>query len=72
MVGEGSIKIIDLEKDRGAIDVERSEVVLFVWVVGFAEIIEDRDGLDDPVQGFLTEGGDAWGNDNAAADEVLA
>jgi hypothetical protein len=72
MVGEGSIKIIDLEKDSFPLDLERSKVVLFVWVVGFAEIIKDRDGLDDPVQGFLTESGDAWGDDGAAAEEVLA
>jgi hypothetical protein len=72
MVGEGLVEIIDLEKDRGAVDVERSEVVLLIWVVGFAEIVEDRDGLDDPAQGFLTEGGDAWGDDDAAAEEVLA
>jgi hypothetical protein len=49
MVGESPVEIIDLEKDRDAIDVERSEVVLFVWVVGLAEVVEDRDGLDDPV-----------------------
>jgi hypothetical protein len=47
--GEGFVVIIDLEKDHDAIDVEPSEVVLLVRVIGLAEVIEDRDRLDDPV-----------------------
>jgi hypothetical protein len=72
MSGKGFVVTIDLEKDRDAIDIERAEVVLFVWVVGFAEIIEDRDGLHNPIQDFLAEGGHAWGNDDTATEEVLA
>ncbi len=58
--------------DGDAIEIERSEVVLFVWVVGFAEIIEDRDGLHNPIQNFLAEGGDTWGNDGTAGEQMLA
>jgi ABC-type uncharacterized transport system substrate-binding protein len=47
MVGEGPIKIIDLEKDRFAFDFERPKVVFFVRVICAAEIVEHRDRLDD-------------------------
>ena len=56
MVGEGPIKIVDLEKDRFAFDFERPEVVFFVRVVGVAEVIEHGDRLDNPVDSFLAEG----------------
>ena len=35
------IEIIDLEKYLVATDLEYSEVVLFVWVVGMAEVVVD-------------------------------
>jgi hypothetical protein len=41
VVSEGGVEIIDLEKDRLPISIERAEVVLFVWVVLMTEIVVD-------------------------------
>jgi len=38
MVGEALVVIIDLEKDRLTVGFERAEIVLFVRIVGVAEI----------------------------------
>ena len=71
MVGEGSIKIIDLEKDRFPLGYERSEVMFSVRVVGVTEGIIHSDCFDDPVDGFPAKGGYAGGDDGAAADQML-
>jgi hypothetical protein len=39
------IVIVDLEKDVVAVDFERAKVVLFVRIVGVAEIVEHGDRL---------------------------
>jgi hypothetical protein len=31
--------MIDLEKDRLAVDLKRPKIVFFIWVIGVAEII---------------------------------
>jgi hypothetical protein len=42
-----------------AVGIERPKVVLFARVVGVTKIVKDRDGLDDPGDGFGPEGGNA-------------
>ena len=54
---ERLIEIIDLEKDRLAIDLERPKVVFFIWIVGVTEIVVQGDGLDNAGDGFSSEGG---------------
>ena len=54
------IKIIDLEHDDVPVNVERAKVVLLVRVVRMAEVIEDRDGFDDPLDSLGAEGRNAW------------
>ena len=71
-MGEGAIKIIDLEKDRFAFDLERPEVVLFVRVIGVTEVIERGDRLDNSVDSFLAEGCNARSDDGAAANQMVA
>ena len=69
--GQGLVVIIDLEKDRFPLGLERSEVMFSVRVVGVTEGIIHSDCLDDPVEGFSAKGGDAGGDDGAAADQML-
>ncbi len=59
MLVEASIIIIDFKKDRCPLCLEASEIMLLMWVVSVAEIIKHGDGLKNPVDSFLTEGGDA-------------
>jgi len=70
-VGEGSSKIIDLEKDSFPLDLERSEVMFAVRVVGVAEVIIPSDCLNDPVERFPAKSGDPGGDDGATADQML-
>jgi hypothetical protein len=49
------IVIIDLEKDRVAVDLERAKVMSFVGVVGVAKVVIDFDGLEDARDCFGTE-----------------
>ena len=37
--------MIDLEKDRLAVDLKRPKIVFFIWVIGVAEIIVHGDGF---------------------------
>ena len=55
MMGEGVVVVVDLEKDRLTLRLKDSEVVLFVRVVGTAEIVIDRDRLDDPFHGLRVQ-----------------
>jgi hypothetical protein len=71
MMGEGPIKIVDLEKDRFAFDFERPEIVFFVRVIGVTEVVERGDRLDNPVDGVLAEGGYAQSDDGTAANQML-
>ena len=71
MVGEGSIKIIDLEKDRFSLGLERPEVMFSVRVVGVTEVIIDGDCFDDPVERISAKGSDPGGDDGAAAEQML-
>ena len=59
MVAEALVEVVDLEEHPLAVGVERAKVVLFVRVVGVTKVVKDRDGLDDPGDGFGTEGGNA-------------
>ena len=43
------VVIIDLEHDGRAIKIERTKVVLAMWIVGGAEIVKSRDGLNQPL-----------------------
>jgi len=70
MVGEGSIKIIDLEKDSFPLGLERSEVMFSVRVLAVTEAIILSDCLNDPVDGFSAKGRDP-GGDDGAADQML-
>ena len=70
--GERLIEIIDLEKDRVPVDFERAKIVFFVWVVGVAEIVVDRDSFDDARNSFGAEGGDTGGDEGRTDREVLA
>ena len=47
MVREGLFVIINLKKDHVAVCFERAKVVLFVRVVGAAEIVIDGNRFDD-------------------------
>ncbi len=47
MSGQRLIKIIDFKKDCLSVGFERAKIVFAIWVVGLAEIVVDRDGLDD-------------------------
>ena len=71
-MGEGPIKIVDLEKDRFAFDFERPEVVFFVRVIGVTEVIERGDRLDNSVGSFLAEGCNARRDDGSAANQMVA
>src|SRR5437762_493711 len=70
--GEFFVIIIDHEKDRLAIDLERSEVMFLVGVIGVAEIVIDSDGLDDTGHGFGAESGDTGSQESIAGFKVVA
>ena len=53
------VVIIDLERDPLSVRVERAKVVLFVRVVGVAEIVVDLDRFDGARNGLLAERRDA-------------
>src|SRR6478752_2821255 len=72
MAGKRTIVIIDLEKDRFVLCRERTKVMFFVRIVGMAEIIKHSDGLKDPVNGGLTESGDARSDNSHVPGDVLA
>jgi hypothetical protein len=55
---EGLVVIIDLEKDRFPVGLERPKVMFTVWVVGVTEGIIPGDCFDDPVERFPAQGGD--------------
>jgi hypothetical protein len=66
------IEIIDLEKYRVAAGFKRAKVMFFVRVVGVAEIVVDRDSLDDARHGFGSECGNTGRNKGRTGAEVLA
>jgi hypothetical protein len=66
------IEIIDLEKDRLSIDLERPKVMFLVWVIGVAEIIVHGNCFDDASNGFGAEGRDTGGDEGRTDSEVLA
>ena len=72
MSSESLVKIIDLEKDRLAIDLKRPKVVLLIWVIGVTEIVVDSDRLNDATDGFGAEGRDTGGDEGRTDSEVLA
>ena len=59
MVGQGLVEIIDLEKDRLSVGLERPKIMFFVWVIGVTKIVIDRDGSDDTVDSLLAKRSDA-------------
>lgn len=72
MTRERLVVVIDLKKDLIAACIERTEVMFFMRVVGVAEIVLHRYGLDNPFDSFLAEGSDAGCNDCEAAKQMLA
>jgi hypothetical protein len=62
----------DLEKYLVAIGFERTEIVLFVWVVGVAEIVVDGNRLHDAGYGFGSQCCDAGRDEGRTGAEVLA
>jgi hypothetical protein len=71
-MGKGLIKIIDLEINHVAICFKRPKVVFPIRVVGVAEILVDRDGLDDPGDCLRPEGGDATRHHGMTVGQVAA
>ena len=59
MKSQGLIKVVDLEQDIRAVEIECSKIVLTVGVIRVAEVIEHRDGFDETLDSFNSEGGDA-------------
>src|SRR6202048_4807297 len=59
LIREALVVVVDLEEHRMAIRIEAAKVVLFVGIVGVTKVVEHRDGLDDPGDGFGAEGGGA-------------
>jgi len=55
-----------------AVGFEGAKVVLFVRIVGVTEVVLDRDGLDDSLDGLRTEGGNAGSHHSDAVGKVLA
>src|ERR1035437_9211965 len=43
VVHQGRIEVIDLEKDRLSVGLERPEIMFFVWVIGVTKIVIHRD-----------------------------
>ena len=71
MMGEGVVVVVDLEKDRLTLRLKDSEVVLLVRVVGTAEIVIDRDRLDDPFHGYGSKSRNSRGYDDEARRQGL-
>jgi hypothetical protein len=72
VVPQSPVEIIDLEKYPVTVSVECTEVVFFMWVVGVAEVVVHRDGLDNPFDGFLAERSDARCDDCETPIVMLA
>ena len=70
VVREGVVVVVDLEEDRLTVCLKGSEVVFFVRVFGAAEIVIDRDGLDD-VSRVRVQSRDPWGYDDEARRQGL-
>jgi hypothetical protein len=69
---QSGIVIIDLEKDRVALDLERAKVMFFVWIIGAAKVVVDFDRLDDARDCFGAERNDAYRHDRMALAEILS
>ena len=48
MASERVVVIVDLEKDAVPVRFKAAKVMLFVWVIGMAKVVVDRDSLGDP------------------------
>jgi hypothetical protein len=55
VVGQVLVVIIDLEKDRLSVGLERPKIMLFVWVIGVTKIVIHRDGFDDALNSLLAK-----------------
>ena len=71
MTRQRRVVIIDLEKDRVTIGLERSEVMFLMWIVGVAEVIKDLNRVENAGDRFRTEGCNASCDDSSARAEVL-
>ena len=49
------VVIIDLEKDRLSVGLERPKIMFFVWVIGVTKIVIHRDGFDDALNSLLAK-----------------
>ena len=65
------VVIIDLEEDDLALRFERTKVVFFMWIVGMTEVVIDRDGLDNSVDGSRPQGGHTGCDDGKTSREFL-
>ena len=72
VIREAFVEVINLEKEFVPVDFEYAEIVLFVWVIGVAEIIVHGDGFNDASDGFGAEGGDTGCDQGRTDGEVLA
>ena len=66
------VVIIDLEKDRLAIDLERAKVMFFVWIVSVAKVVVDFDRLDDARDRFRAKRSNARRHHRMTLAEILS
>ena len=71
MQSQRRIEIIDLEKDRLAIDLERAKVMFFVRVVGLSKVVVNLDRLDDARDRFRAERRYAWRHEGVTIAEIV-
>jgi hypothetical protein len=60
------VVIIDFENDGCAFEIDRAKVVLAVGIIGGAKVVKGRDSIGQAANGFLAEGRDAGGQEDAA------
>src|SRR5262249_40620758 len=66
------VVVVDLEKDRLAVGVERAEVVFLIRVVGVMKVVKHLYGLDESFDGLLAQRGDARRDHGVAGAQVLS
>jgi len=71
VVGPRLVVVVDLEKDRAAVDLERAKVVFFVWIVGVAKVVVDFDCFHDARDRFAAEGGYARRHEGTTVAEIV-
>src|SRR5215211_2099552 len=69
---QAPVIVVDLEKDRVALDLERAKVVLFVRIACMAKVVEDCDCPDASLDGIEAESCHSRRYDCEPAEQVLA